>query len=210
MSTFTGLSGLLRDSVMRLWVAPLLAACAVVVPHYPQADTLAIDAPVWVDSRFTKKEKAQVRQALEEWNGALGGYIHFYVQSEAIPKPSADLLVSSSSLVSFGMTVTVDWEPENGPFTDWHPQYLAWVPKVSQHDIHMVSTRIHDGHYDFRGIVEHEMGHVLGLDHIDTPGQLMSDGIENQVMCVDGDTLVRLSRLHGWSLSHMRASPDCK
>lgn len=195
---------------MRLWVVPLLAACAAVVPRYPQADLAVIEAPVFVDARFTAKERAQVRQALEEWNGALGGYVHFFVESELIASPSTDLLVSSSSLVSFGMTITVDLEGENGNFTEWHPLYLAWVPKVSQHDIHMVSTRIHGGHYDFRGIVEHEIGHVLGLDHTDTPGQLMSDGIENQVMCVDGDTLVRLSRLHGWKLSHMRASADCR
>jgi hypothetical protein len=193
------------------WLALLLVSCAA-LPHsatpLPQATEPTLDVAVWLDSRFNPAENAAARAALEEWNDALGGYAHFFVESDKLDHPSADPIVISSAIIRLGPTVTIDREPDDCAVCSWHVKYLAWMPHVFDRDIHIISSRIERDHDDFRGIVEHEIGHFLGLKHVETPAQLMSDHIEIQCMCVDEDTLRRVAKLHRWNFDHMR--PGCR
>ena len=47
-----------------------------------------------------------------------------------------------------------------------------------------------------RAIVQHELGHVLGLDHVDDPGELMYDTSSGRTDFGPGD-LEGLARLAG-------------
>ena len=184
------------------------AACIVAItlltctPRTYVADTANSPptVPVFVDSRFTGETKGAIRLAIDEWNIALGNHLRFYVDSETLERPSHDPIVDLSRLWTDSLGVTIDWEPPDCLHCRWTND-IAWVSAIGGTDIHLVMSRADA--WDVKAIIEHEFGHVLGLEHTAEPDELMTTYLEHQARCIDADTVAQVAKVHGWEVTRM-------
>jgi len=157
---------------------------------------------VWVDSRFSNHERDEIRQGIAIWNEALRGQLTFYVASENVARPGSNATVELSNLLVRG--ITVDRET-----THQDARYLAWTGELGATDVHVIPKRIPaQGCPDLqmRWIVAHEIGHVLGIEHVRSRS-LMGEHCDVMTACVDSLTLDLAAHQQG--LDRSRMSPGC-
>jgi hypothetical protein len=135
-----------------------------------------------IDGSFNADDRAKVLLAVEEWNHALNGYVRFDVASSDGWRPRAWNIRAERG----GSPDAPDGAGQPLSFTQ---AGLASIGGKMVIYVDRIGTR------DLRGIVLHELGHVLGLDH-DPRGNLMSarySSIAGQ--CVDEPTAERVAAL---------------
>ncbi len=151
--------------------------------HHPgSAGTPRIIAMA-VEGQFTAAEQASVLRAIEEWNHALNGFIRldvvapgsvrgiWSIRAEKGGTPQAPNPVAGQPLSS----TTASFWSSGG-------ETLVYVDRI--------------GTRDLRGIVLHELGHVLGLDH-DPQGNLMSARYQPSTeQCIDKPTALMIAARH--------------
>jgi hypothetical protein len=133
-----------------------------------------------IDSSFNSNDKAKVFLAVEEWNHALNGYVRFDVASSGGWRPHAwDIRAERGGSPDTG-------GPGGQPLS-FTQAGLASIGGRMVIYVDRLGTR------DLRGIVLHELGHVLGLDH-DPRGNLMSARYSATAeQCVDKATAERIA-----------------
>jgi hypothetical protein len=174
-------------------VLPLLPAAAAAppvqataVPRYtqhpghpgaPRVIALSIDGPLTFD------ERAKILQATEEWNYALNGFIRLQV-------------VAAGQGGSGGWTIRGEKggtpnapDGERGqPLASTQAGFLGIGGRMVVY-VDRIGTR------DLRGIVLHEMGHVLGLNH--DLGRLMGPRYRPTAdQCIDRATVEAVAARH--------------
>lgn len=134
-------------------------ACSTAYPSY------IVD----VDNHFTPVELEKIESSLNEWETYTGSRVRFYVRvSDYTPplEPDAFYIHRATELQCPGRTMQPNW----GGLT---------YPGLGGQVI-CVNSDVHGGRY-FRRIIMHEVGHALGLDHLEngtvmgTPAQNCSD-----------------------------------
>ncbi len=136
-----------------------------------------------VEGQFTAAERASILRAIEEWNYALNGFIRldvvapgsvrgiWSIRAEKGGTPQAPNPVAGQPLSS----TTASFWSSGG-------EMLVYVDRI--------------GTRDLRGIVLHEFGHVLGLDH-DAQGNLMSGRYQPSTeQCIDKPTALMVAARH--------------
>lgn len=171
----------------------------------PPPGIVTQEIPVWVDSAFTRDEVRHIHDAIETWNGVLNGYIRFYIKSETKSQPSINPLVDAEKVLELG-NMTFDSEPWDCKKCLEDLSLIAYVPgQVGDFhtDIHVISSRLRT-RLDYQLVMEHEIGHVLGLGHF--PG-IMATPSEALTDCIDRNTVTKLAQLKHWNVKHL--NPEC-
>lgn len=158
--------------------ACLMAACFGHV-NYPSAPA----RPVVLDEDFSSWQADEIREAAAEWNDALGPNYRFdvrpvraFVTDDAVQEAHARGITLVVNLNTYGLGASA--------YTD-HYGSIFIIPASSRPA-------------ELRGIVMHELGHVLGVGHIESRASLMyPEGAHNA--CVDEQTIQALrAKRDGW------------
>jgi Matrixin len=129
-----------------------------------------------IDGSFNANDRAKVLLAVEEWNHALNGYVRFDVASSGGWRPQAWNIRAER-----GGSPDAPGSPGGQPLSFTQAGFASIGGKMVIY-VDRIGTR------DLRGIVLHELGHVLGLDH-DPRGNLMSARYSSTTgQCVDKPT----------------------
>jgi len=128
-----------------------------------------------IDGSFNADDRAKVLLAVEEWNHALNGYVRFDVASSGGWRAHAwDIRAERGG--------SPDAPDAGGQPLSYTQAGFASIGGKMVIYVDRIGTR------DLRGIVLHELGHVLGLDH-DPRGNLMSARYSSTTgQCVDKPT----------------------
>jgi hypothetical protein len=147
--------------------------------------TLGETIPVWLDPSFTPGETWGILAAFEDWNVALNGALRF--ASGATPQE---------------VSLTVTRESATDPTNHGQPPgCMAWVNKIGGLEVYVEPDKVEWAGYPIKSVVEHEIGHTLGLPH-DSAGLMAPTA--TITMCIDGLTIDVLSRAHGWGRERLK------
>lgn len=173
-----------------------LAGCTGQSYHYTQVphdrhQVLRV-IPVYVDELFSGEDKIVVDNALKEWNYALNGYVvfsvktyHFDMQPEQIREAFLDdgLLLME---VKEGNPII----PDDG----FRFRTLGWVDNIEGHKLWLVRDRI-GSRERLRGVLLHELGHILGAVHIENHPSIMQPAYSlDNYNCLDQWTMQQMAR----------------
>src|SRR5258708_16208528 len=156
--------------------------------------------PVWIDAKFSDKEKGDIRAALDAWDTALNGYAQFIVVSDKIDRPADDLAVTIRRLIS-KQGLTSNRHPMS-PETLDTPELAHYDPDAD--NIMVLSDRI--GFRDLHIIMMHEIGHYFispPVMHVLIKGSLMFPSYDFQPACVDKVTAMYVGEVQKWDWRHM-------
>lgn len=141
--------------------------------------------PVWVDYRFTDVEREAIKHAFEEWNAALTGIVDLHIVSydfDNWPEVIRNIYDTQQGIVVYS-------QPTCRGF------YGGWVDTINGNFIRSCKFPPDV----LKSIVMHEVGHILGLTHNNTPGSLMYPEV-GPGACLDAETVEQLNRLRGWAV----------
>lgn len=149
-----------------------------------------VQVPVYIDVRFESQEQISIAEAVDEWNGALNGYRRFSIATNRFDMDPA--VLSRVHMTGLGLVVLRNTSDDY--VGAWVPrEVLAWST-LNGWVIHVMAD--HMGERSLRRVMLHEMGHILGISHTETPGSLMRSEYRNAGQCIDRDTLVQLTTVH--------------
>lgn len=131
--------------------------------YYIHADGKTIEVkyyPIYVDRDFGDADKVAIAQAVEQWNFSLNGQVRLavvdwnFMMEPSVLKENAWYILRVNSACTF--------KPPDTP-TD---RTLAWANKLGGNYIYIIRDRLWND--DVKGITMHELGHLLGSDHVGT------------------------------------------
>jgi Matrixin len=139
--------------------------------------------PVYIDKLFSAQDELAIDDAIQEWNYAMNGYVILTVrtyQFDMQPEMIRDAFLEGGVLLM---------EVKDGnpiiPDDDFRHRTLAWVDEIGGHDLWVVRDRV-STEQRLHGVVLHELGHILGLPHInDQPSIMQAVYHPNNYQCID-------------------------
>jgi hypothetical protein len=136
-----------------------------------------------LEGQFTAAERANILRAIEEWNHALNGFIRL------------DIVAPGSVRGIWSIRAEKGGTPQAPNPTAGQPLSSTTAGFLSSGGEMLIYVdRI--GTRDLRGIVLHELGHVLGLAH-DPTGNLMSARyLPSTEQCIDKPTADMIAARH--------------
>ena len=151
--------------------------------HYyvntPSNNVSARKIDIYVDSEFGAADKVAIDDGIKQWNYALNGQIEMRVRSWDF-KMEPSILKDPNAW--FILKIKSDSKLLSGNVVPNQKIVLAFADKIGGHYIYMVRDRIWNE--DVKGITMHELGHLLGSEHVGT--HLMHDTyVRNKYVCVD-------------------------
>lgn len=114
--------------------------------------------PIYVDKDFGMADKVAIAEGVEQWNFALNGQVRLaivdsdFMMSPSVLKEDAWFILKVDSTCTFK------------PMDTKTDMTLAWANKISGDHIFIIRDRLNNS--DVKGITMHEIGHLLGTDHV--------------------------------------------
>jgi Matrixin len=139
-----------------------------------------------LEGSFTADESAKILRATEEWNHALNGFLRLDV-----------VAAGRGGTGSWAIQAQRGGVPQtpNQPLASAQPGFLGIGGRLLVY-VDRIGTR------DLHGIVLHELGHVLGLNH--DRGLLMSAHYSPTAdQCIDRATLETAAALHNLPVANL-------
>jgi hypothetical protein len=117
---------------------------------------------VYVDKNFTPAEVREITQALDQWRSAMNGHLDFQITNVQFDMEDQGLRDSQAGKA--WLILQIDSHNPVVQHQDHlqHVQTLAFVDRIGGSLIYVVKDRIGDR---LRGVLLHEMGHLLGARH---------------------------------------------
>lgn len=114
---------------------------------------------IYVDKDFGFADRVEIRAAVDQWNFAMNGQVKLDIASwEFMMEPS--LLADKDKW----FILKIDSQSKLKPADTKDSFSLAFCEKVGGHLMYIIRDRI--GNADVKGITMHELGHLLGAQHV--------------------------------------------
>jgi hypothetical protein len=171
---------------MRLFtfLLPFCLACSALpnlsytsrAPIYGEAKII----PVFIDREFSPAEGKVIADGLAQWNYAMNGQIRFELVSLSFDDSPAEITQAENGLIIMPVASDCTFIPQGeNPIG----RTAAWTR--GRHQLFIVVDRI-DGKEKMRGIVLHELGHILGAPDLRGTGSLMDrEHKDENCRCID-------------------------
>lgn len=169
----------------------------------------AIQAEVYVDPSFEARHQKVIYKEMVEWSTATNGTVEWNLhdfQVDAVLDYNGpacrDVLIVMKAYSTLEIIRKIE---ESRPSTEG--QYaVAYTMKTCQFSAMLViMDRIEGDEAQFRIIVAHELGHFLGLPHIEQPRKsIMTPLIEDAAPCITALDTAAFCENHGCTASKMR------
>lgn len=156
----------------------------------------AIIIPIWIDKDFSFRRVESIKKAIAEWNNVLNGQIILRQDGEFTGKEEALEHLEHAHKTHQGWVI-IKFESDDPvllKMVDDVDGKLAFVSNIGTGNL-MVVINDNIGLLDLRTIVLHEIGHLLGAQHINT-NSLMAPEYKrgfNEVSCVDKITAAQVA-----------------
>lgn len=182
-----------------------LAACSSTTPMYQYTKVAKTKQyhwqrtiPVYVSHQFTEGDKVAIRDAVDAWNNVLNGHVSIQIKNEEFfANRDADIQTALALKEANEGWILLKMDHDNPALADEIEDgdgVLAFVNRLgsSGHLMFVLGDRI--GSKDLKSILLHEMGHLLGAQHVSARSLMYpSYGIYANYRCIDKITVAQVS-----------------
>jgi hypothetical protein len=154
-----------------------------------------------VDDEFTADEEITVEQALKVWEKVSGNYIKFeYIYHQKKPGRLEDYFWKKQ----YGHSVFIWKATSYSISTAFDYKYINYVGFWDIHGNIVVFTDRMDQNNQLYNVLVHEIGHMLGLKHVEYEKSVMQPNAINISDCITKDDADRLCLIYG-----CEPKPEC-
>jgi hypothetical protein len=201
--------------LMLVVLAVFGSGCSVSTWHYKHGEVPshiinAREIPVYVDSKFTNVEIVQLNAAMQEWNGVFNGQIVLTLVRKFNDGAEASALAREVSNNHNGwMIAKLDSDDERLEDTV-SPGMLAFVPRLGGQLMVVLGDRLST--HSLKTIAMHEMGHMLGAEHVFGHNLMHPAYGPLQTDCIDKVTVNQVAFYNDLEVSSLNycVTPDYK
>lgn len=141
--------------------------------------------PVWIDKGFGNQDQLSIEDAINQWNRVFNGQIRLEIVSTSFDMMPDELrdIYAKNGYVIMKVDSFCTFIPEQKP---GQGTTLAWVDDIGTgHKMFIVRDRVIT-QQRMQGVTLHELGHLLGAEHLDDRSSLMHIEYSDQkAFCVD-------------------------
>lgn len=157
---------------------------------------------IYVDSAFGDADAVAIQDALNQWRYALNGYYDFKTITIDVVHGSLEPLKEATSGRAW-IFLKID---SQNPLVVFHDtsqmKSLAFVEKIGGSILYMVRDRVNNE--SVRGVMMHEIGHLLGATHRWDNNNLMDPSYyDSNSQCIDQETLEQVAKYQGIPAENM-------
>lgn len=185
---------------MRWWFLLILVLGCASVPRDFRYVSLGASASqpqqehyIYLDKNFGEMDRLSIGDAVRQWNYALNGHVKITIVDTAF-----DMEVEKIQGMGASDWMILKIDSSNGMVVD--DRMLAYVDKVGGRKMWIIRDRIQNEWVG--GIVMHEMGHLLGIQHDDV--YLMQKSYKwAEFRCIDYGTARLAARQLGLNIKQL-------
>lgn len=201
----------------------LLAACSTSTPMYQYTKVAKTKQyhwertiPIYVSQQFSDTDKKTIRDAVDAWNNVLNGHMSLVIKDERFFSKEEDLRTMHALREANEGWVLLKMDHDHPALADEIEEgdgVLAFVNRLgsSGHLMFVLGDRI--GSKDLKSILLHEMGHLLGAQHVSARSLMYpSYGIYANYRCIDKITVAQVSNYQHIPIEEMNycVTPEFK
>jgi len=163
--------------------------------HSPEAVSLKKVIKIYVDHDFGNGDKSEILKGIDQWNFAMNGQIKLEVVDWNFMKQPSLLVDGEKWFI-----MKIDSRSKFKPADTSEAFTLAFCERIGGHLMYIIRDRI--GNSDVKGITMHELGHLLGSDHVGK--YLMYYRFQHsRYNCVDYASAESVARAQGLDMGSM-------
>lgn len=160
--------------------------------------------PIWIDKNFGAADQVAIDDAIQKWNYAMNGYIvlkvvdtNFDMEVDKITKQ-----VSENGWLFMKIKSDNKMIPDQKEKGYWT---IGFTEKLGGNHMYLVRDRL--GNDDIFGVTLHEIGHLMGADHVGT--RLMYPHYTRAgFQCIDYDTIKAVAKWQDLDASNLNYCID--
>ena len=118
--------------------------------------------PIWIDKNFGAADQVAIDDAIRQWNYAMNGYVRLEVVDTSfdmeIPKIVDQVNRGGWLFMRINHDNSIVPENSKGYWT------IGFTERIGGHHLYLVRDRL--GNDDVFGVTLHEIGHLMGSDHV--------------------------------------------
>lgn len=146
---------------------------------------------IFIDNKFSEPEKKLIYQAINDWNYTLNNSIRLEVASSSFNMEIN--ILQNLNEQNIWLLLKIDSKSSFIPKPSKKGRRIAaWADAIGGHKIYVVYDDI-DSSAMFNQVIMHEIGHLLGADHINGPSLMYDLYNDNYYQCIDYRTMKEVS-----------------
>ena len=154
---------------------------------------VAHEVSVYIDKNFGAEDQLMLDDAINAWNYALNGTLKLVVKSTTF---DMDMDVIREVFRGSGGFIIIPVNSKDCAFLPLAASpdmvNLAWADLTNHHDIYVVRDRVGPAS-NIKPIMLHEIGHILGAQHIQGYGLMNPTFNAQEYACIDENTIHQIS-----------------
>jgi hypothetical protein len=143
---------------------------------------------LWIDQDFGESDRISIRQAVDQWNYAMNGWVILDIKRWDFDMSVQEILDCQKS----GGWMIMKIDGSNPMIHDYPGHFvLAFVDSLRGHLMYVIRNRINNDQVS--GIVMHEIGHLMGSGHLKN-GLMYFEFHADSSRCVDRGTVTEVAK----------------